>query len=243
MSRPSDVHVPILELRPLDGRVIVEVYKLLTKLLGPNLSAYTASAGAGVPPADCPFSLTISVSQTLNPTLALLETVTAASSSDKDALAMDQEEDLIPPKRRRTGECHSLHDAAESNDVAKVKELLAKNHNPYKKDADGRLPIELSTSKAVWRAFGMRMHTPPKDTFFQVVSAGDAVAVRLLLAAGVNPATMSSEGRVAVHEAIVKDRVDVLRALLDSTDNLEELLALKEEYRKRIPGTQSNRHA
>ncbi|KAJ3110993.1 hypothetical protein HDU96_006093 [Phlyctochytrium bullatum] len=75
--------VAVFDLRPLDGRVIVEVYKLLTKLLGPDLSLHS---GSSVSPSGCPFSLTISVPQNQNPTHALLKLAAAAYSADNDAL-------------------------------------------------------------------------------------------------------------------------------------------------------------
>ncbi|KAJ3113089.1 hypothetical protein HDU96_003797 [Phlyctochytrium bullatum] len=76
----------------------------------------------------------------------------------------DREDSLPPPKRRcRTNERFVLHYAAASNDAAKVTELLSKDHHPYESDDDGRLPMELSTSKAVWSALSVRMDKESGD--------------------------------------------------------------------------------
>ncbi|KAJ3115700.1 hypothetical protein HDU96_000179 [Phlyctochytrium bullatum] len=224
------------------------------------------------------------VSQKLNPTLALLKTVAAASSSDNGApgshgivpsgqapmaaiawstveaapiplgdvryvegplasayapAALNRVDAPPPrkrrPKRRRMDECQSLHDAAASNDVATVAEFLAKNQNPYQPGPDGRLPIELSTSKAVWSVFAMRMYTPPKEMFLRAVMDGDSVAVRLLLAADADAATENNNYAVAVHHAIGQGHLGVLQALLDSADNIEKLLELKSNYNTADP--------
>ncbi|KAJ3115701.1 hypothetical protein HDU96_000180 [Phlyctochytrium bullatum] len=246
MFDTEKVQVPLINLRP-SVKVIVEVYKVLTNLLGPDLAANSGSEAEG----SHPFQLTISGSQHHNATLALLKVAAAASSMTEAAPVLHQRkadvppdsgigsptdssnrsppsssDGLLAPKRRRVEETSlTLRNAAVRNDAGWVAKLLAENHDPYEKDADGRLPIELSTSKHVWSVFA-RWMAPPTMEFSKAVMDGDGVAVRLLLAKGADPVTRDSSFS-AFHWAVMTGNDAVVRAILDSVGNSEEVLEFK----------------
>ncbi|KAJ3095273.1 hypothetical protein HDU96_001246 [Phlyctochytrium bullatum] len=114
-----------------------------------------------------------------------------------------------------------------TTDARTVKQLLAADADPYEKDASGRLPIELATSPTVWRLFAPRMHSLQRDHFVKAVEHGDAVAVKLLLAAGADPATQNVNGFSAIHLAVFNGHEDVLCTMLDSVGNSKVILDLE----------------
>ncbi|KAJ3101639.1 hypothetical protein HDU96_009911 [Phlyctochytrium bullatum] len=270
-SAASNQPVPLVNLRQVDVNVVVEVFKVLAKLLGPDFAANIDTEVAeneDATDSKHPFQLTITAAQQHHATLALLKVAAMGSAAtgrgvevpvfsevkrngasgeasqlvvlsaeeqnmvgQMDVLAQAAESDAVsnvnPAKRRRVSEeGDSLHAAAKRNDVKAVLNLLRQHHDPYAKDAEGRLPIQLATSKAVWGAFASKMHIVDQKFFPQAVVDGDGVATRLLLAAGANPAIRSSGGLTAFHYAAGEGQADVLEALLDSVANCKYFFEL-----------------
>ncbi|KAJ3117142.1 hypothetical protein HDU96_007805 [Phlyctochytrium bullatum] len=219
MTAAVNPPIALVDLSKLDVNAVVEIFKLLSKLLGPDFATNDGSKVAGDEDGTDtkhPFRLTITAAQQHHVTDALLR-----------QRMVEQMDVVAPAKRRRVSEeGDSLHAAAKRNDVRAVLNLLQQHHNPYEKDANGRLPIQLATSKVVWEAFATKMHSVDQSFFLNAVEDDDGVATRLLLAAGADPAVRTSTGETAVHLVVAKDQTDVLKALLDSVGNCKYLFEL-----------------
>ncbi|KAJ3101640.1 hypothetical protein HDU96_009912 [Phlyctochytrium bullatum] len=287
-SAASNHPVPLVDLRKVDVNVVVEVFKVLAKLLGPDFAVATDSEAAGgehATDSKHPFRLTITAAQQHHATLALLKVAAIGSASTGQDVALDsgeakrqeanaqlvvlpvQQQNMVdrmnasvrqmdvsapaaesdavpnPAKRRRLSEeGDSLHAAAKRNDVQTVLNLLNQHHDPYAKDADGRLPIQLASSKAVWGAFASKMHSMDQSFFVNAVERGDGVATRLLIAGGADPATRDSDNVTAFHIAAGEGERDVLEALLDSVGNCTYFFDLTAKGTGPAPGSPQHQY-
>ncbi|KAJ3093114.1 hypothetical protein HDU96_002526 [Phlyctochytrium bullatum] len=88
----------------------------------------------------------------------------------------------------------SLHVVCRKNILEAVKMLLEIGADPQQKDADGNLPIQLSTSLDVWRALAAKMPAPSGD-LFDAAKRGDDVSARLILAVQEDPKASVNELR------------------------------------------------
>ncbi|KAJ3097571.1 hypothetical protein HDU96_000338 [Phlyctochytrium bullatum] len=240
--------IPVVDIRKVDVNVVVEVFKVLANLLGPDFAAVTDSDVAKNKDAndsEHPFRLTITAAQQHQDEVPVSsEAKRQAADAQKedmlgkmDVLAQAAESEAVPNpgKRRRVSEeGDSLHAAAKRNDMKAVLNLLQQHHDPYQKDAKGRLPIQLATSKTVWGAFASKMNTRDLVSFLKAVDNGDGVAARLHLAAGADP-TARDDDITAVHIAAARGHTDVLEALLDSAKNPKSLLELTSPARGPAP--------
>ncbi|KAJ3102540.1 hypothetical protein HDU96_009597 [Phlyctochytrium bullatum] len=78
------------------------------------------------------------------------------------------------------------------SDIVKV--LLHFGADHQQKDAEGKLPIQLSTSVDVWRALAAKIPVPQGD-LFEVAKSGDDVSARLILAVQKDPKASLNELR------------------------------------------------
>ncbi|KAJ3097504.1 hypothetical protein HDU96_000374 [Phlyctochytrium bullatum] len=78
--------------------------------------------------------------------------------------------------------------ACRQNYADVVRLLLEFEADHEKKDGDGKLPIQLSTSVDVWRVLSSKMPAPEID-LFEAAEIGDDVGTRLILAAEKDPKT------------------------------------------------------
>ncbi|KAJ3116385.1 hypothetical protein HDU96_009743 [Phlyctochytrium bullatum] len=117
----------------------------------------------------------------------------------------------------------ALHVASTQNNVAMVSLLLEFGADCYRRNAQGKLPIQLSSSVGVWKVLATKMRRAT-TTLLGALTDGkdDGVAVRLLLAAKQNPTAKANkiykgEGKesVALHLAAYGGSLEVARALLD----------------------------
>ncbi|KAJ3116386.1 hypothetical protein HDU96_009744 [Phlyctochytrium bullatum] len=117
----------------------------------------------------------------------------------------------------------ALHIASTQNNVAMVSLLLEYGADCNRRNAQDKLPIQLSSSVAVWKVLATKMR-PATKTLWRALTDGkdDGVAVRLILAAQQNPTAAASkiyaeEGKevVPLHLAAFGGSLEVARALLD----------------------------
>ncbi|KAJ3118248.1 hypothetical protein HDU96_002981 [Phlyctochytrium bullatum] len=108
----------------------------------------------------------------------------------------------------------NLHEAAAQNDTKALNVLLAAGKDPYATDANGRLPIEMSMSPYIWKAFAEWMPCS-SNSLLEAAKRGDAVDVRLFLSQGLDVGMMGGEGLNAVHLAARDGHEEVLQVLLD----------------------------
>ncbi|KAJ3101641.1 hypothetical protein HDU96_009913 [Phlyctochytrium bullatum] len=161
MTTAPTQQVPVVDIPHVDANVIAEVFKLLSTLLGPDFA--TKTRPEAVKSEQLPFRLTITATLQHHATLALSQLAGVVSSTAGHEAAMvsgdirrqvpsdvaPAAESERPGKRRRVSKkVDNLHAAAKRNEQMVLK-LLEENHEPYVEDADGRLPIQLATSKAV----------------------------------------------------------------------------------------------
>ncbi|KAJ3102794.1 hypothetical protein HDU96_009520 [Phlyctochytrium bullatum] len=125
---------------------------------------------------------------------------------------------LIPADTEKDG-LTGLQFACHNNLVDAVKTLLEFGADPQLKDADGKLPIQLSTSVDVWRALAAKMPTPPGD-LFDAAETGDDVSARLILALEKNPSTKLSEKKekppTPLHLATIHGHAPVCEVFLQA---------------------------
>ncbi|KAJ3104001.1 Tyrosine-protein kinase csk-1 [Phlyctochytrium bullatum] len=121
-----------------------------------------------------------------------------------------------------------LHVACQRNLMDVVKLLLEQEADPLRKDANGKLPIQLSTSADVWRALACKMPAPDGD-LFDAVKRGDDVTTRLIVAqTDVNINEEREYGRTALHMAAIHGQLEIAHLLLqngadiDGMDNLQQ---------------------
>ncbi|KAJ3102538.1 hypothetical protein HDU96_009595 [Phlyctochytrium bullatum] len=87
-----------------------------------------------------------------------------------------------------------LHVVCRKNLLDAVKTLLDFGADAQRKDADGKLPIQLSTSLDVWRALAAKVPVPQGD-LFDAAEKGDDVSARLILAVQKDPKASLNELR------------------------------------------------
>ncbi|KAJ3094127.1 hypothetical protein HDU96_001827, partial [Phlyctochytrium bullatum] len=141
-----------------------------------------------------------------------------SASGTSDTWAMEVEVNLSGTgSETSTVPCHAdnLHEAASQNDIQAIEKLLSAGADPYAKNADGRLPIQMTTVPAVWKAFSTQMPFPATDTLWGAAKRGDGVAVRLFLAKGVDASETGPNGFTAMHLAAKGGHEDVVKVLLD----------------------------
>ncbi|KAJ3098583.1 hypothetical protein HDU96_011036 [Phlyctochytrium bullatum] len=102
-----------------------------------------------------------------------------------------------------------LQFACSKNLVEAVKTLLDFNADHNKKDANGNLPIQLSTSIDVWRLLAAKMPMPQAD-IFEASKHGDDVSARLILAAATDPSAVLNELKEVEIEKYTKRTVSPL---------------------------------
>ncbi|KAJ3103796.1 PR domain zinc finger protein 4 [Phlyctochytrium bullatum] len=116
----------------------------------------------------------------------------------------------------KDGVC-GLQYACRKNLVEVVKILLEFGADHERRDENGKLPIQLSTSLDVWRAFLGKMRSPIVD-LDEAVQRGHDVSARLILAAEENPVTELSkrdnEGNTPLHCAASEGNREVCRVFL-----------------------------
>ncbi|KAJ3098828.1 hypothetical protein HDU96_010931, partial [Phlyctochytrium bullatum] len=228
MADEPNQQAQVLQVRNADFATVLAVYKLLARRLGPDFASSQQGPEDETKPS---FHITITSSQSQPGSVALLAAAAAAEASK--SVTSTGSTGPRPLKRRRKSEFEkstqggSLHDAARRNIVAEVTKLLEEGHDPYSKDAEGFLPIQLSTSKAVWNAFAPKMKTPDLDQFLTAMEDGDGIAARLLLAMETAPTLLGDVGRSAIHAAVRAGHEDVLQAILDSVENAKGVLDLR----------------
>ncbi|KAJ3089948.1 hypothetical protein HDU96_003576, partial [Phlyctochytrium bullatum] len=118
----------------------------------------------------------------------------------------------------------SLQFACRKNFVDIVRLLLESGADHRTEDASGNLPIQLSTSVDVWKAFATAMPAPKYD-LFDAAMRGDDVGVRLIIAAEKNPSTKLNQRKqmqlcelrlvTPLHVAAYQGHIAVCRVLLD----------------------------
>ncbi|KAJ3118251.1 hypothetical protein HDU96_002984 [Phlyctochytrium bullatum] len=142
----------------------------------------------------------------------------AVSVSSDSGNAENTEGDLVDAPELDDDDVN-LHGAAARNDAEAVKNLLNAGADPFQKDSDGRLAIEMTKSLAVWKAFSVWMRYPSTYTIFDAVRERDAVAMRQYLAEEVDICMMDEDGLMA-RESIFKILVEADRdgASLKTTD-------------------------
>ncbi|KAJ3110276.1 hypothetical protein HDU96_006755 [Phlyctochytrium bullatum] len=118
----------------------------------------------------------------------------------------------------------ALHKAATLDDHFGINQLLAARADPHEKDAEGRLPIECTSSVDIWRALSAKM-APTTLTLLEAVKRGDGVTVRRLLAAGHNIRDADRDGVTALHHAAAEGHEDIARVLLHFAGPAAPLLA------------------
>ncbi|KAJ3090702.1 hypothetical protein HDU96_003339 [Phlyctochytrium bullatum] len=218
MTNATPQQSPLIDLRHVDVKVIIDVCKVLTHHLDPDFATLPEGTSAdNGPQPDLPFGLTITTPMHRQATLALLKTAVSNSSSNVEPAHSSNSSSSVEPVRslrdglpppyasnaaqivtvssqprvapRASDTSPSLHEAARRNDVKTVETLLAAGVDPYQKDASGRIPIELSTSLSVWRLFVPKMFVLKMHQFSDAIEHGDAVGVKLLIASGADSAT------------------------------------------------------
>ncbi|KAJ3117366.1 hypothetical protein HDU96_007020 [Phlyctochytrium bullatum] len=200
----SSHQAALIDLDNVSADLVVEIYQLLSKSLGPDFAARPKSADA----AAHPFRLTISIPEHMNATMALLKVAADATSQAKtrDSAVTASGSGMPAAKKRRVSEGGpNLQDA------------VACDHAMEK--------VDLSASPTVSSALALGLQTQANDLFFKAVEAGDAAAVRLFLAAGASPAMKNAAGMAAIHIAVINDDEDVLQAMLDSSKGVINLQA------------------
>ncbi|KAJ3107871.1 hypothetical protein HDU96_007754 [Phlyctochytrium bullatum] len=103
----------------------------------------------------------------------------------------------------------ALHDAASRNDAPEILRLLLAGADP----TAATTALQKSTSLSVWTVFADFMPIPTL-TLLTAAQAGDGIAVRLLLARGVDPLEKGPNDMTALHYAVAADHRDVVFALL-----------------------------
>ncbi|KAJ3106362.1 hypothetical protein HDU96_008241 [Phlyctochytrium bullatum] len=94
-----------------------------------------------------------------------------------------------------------LFAAAESNDEAAVRDLIASGVDCNVPDEAGLLPIERATLPSIWAAFTDAMN-PSRSTLKEATEAGDGVSLRLLVGRGEDPTTVFVGGMTPIHIAV-----------------------------------------
>ncbi|KAJ3097529.1 hypothetical protein HDU96_000365 [Phlyctochytrium bullatum] len=245
MTVAAAERVQLIDLDHVNVNIVVEMYKVLVRFLGPDFAARPASTDpdADSHAGDDVFRVTISVPQhqTATCTVALMKVAAAVASKDEKVppeeprdsrpSSTTAESETVTPqvakKGRVSADGPNLHDAVACSDVAMVTELLRKNHDPCQRDVDGRLPIDLCSSQAISSALAVGMQVRAHDVFVKAVEDGDMATVGLFLAAGASSALKSSAGMPAVHTAVIKEKGDVLQAMLDVVADIRAIVDLK----------------
>ncbi|KAJ3098200.1 Serine/threonine-protein kinase plk1, partial [Phlyctochytrium bullatum] len=118
---------------------------------------------------------------------------------DLDALASNNSEEVRRSLRRSFVDVDSTKDgltglqfACQMNLVQLVKILLEFGADCFRQDANGQLPIQLSTSVDVWKALSTKMQ-PPSCDLFDAAKNGDDVSARLILAAMKDPLALLTQ--------------------------------------------------
>ncbi|KAJ3106359.1 hypothetical protein HDU96_008238 [Phlyctochytrium bullatum] len=112
--------------------------------------------------------------------------------------------------------------AAERNDQTAVKHLLANGAEWRVKDSKGRLPIEISSSPAVWAAFAA-VYRQPKMSVWEAAKAGDAVSLRLLIATGHDYTPADKYSATLLHTATRFGHANVVEVLVKGCSLSTEL--------------------
>ncbi|KAJ3118250.1 hypothetical protein HDU96_002983 [Phlyctochytrium bullatum] len=138
-----------------------------------------------------------------------------SSQKDLDLSAATTVSNIVDPQ-----ELSNLHIPAARNDVKAVRELLTGGADPYMKDSNGCLPIDLAKSPPVWKVFSEWMSYPTSYTIWDAVKDGDAAAVKIFLSKrnqfDVHMIHMTkNEGFSLVHLAAKLGHEDVLLVLID----------------------------
>ncbi|KAJ3118832.1 Neurogenic locus notch protein 2 [Phlyctochytrium bullatum] len=143
---------------------------------------------------------------------------TTSTVSNTSELATDILSRLAPsapsiPKELST-EPAALHLAASLNEVRAVRNLLAAGADFKHKDSDGKLPIEKSTSPAVWAAFAEKMSSSKYD-ILQATQRGLTVILRCLIGKGADLSQADDHGLTALHFAAKSGNLEVVEILLN----------------------------
>ncbi|KAJ3101234.1 hypothetical protein HDU96_010079 [Phlyctochytrium bullatum] len=162
----------------------------------------------------------------LNPVEAYWDALETGESGRLRTILSSESVEVDASKDGLTG----LQFACRKNLSDIVKILLDFGADHQRKDKDGRLPIQLSTSIDVWRALASKMPESCGD-LFDAAKKGDDVDARLILAAAANPFTklnqrkeMDLDGRKIVtplHAAAFKGRLSVCRVFLEMGVDIE----------------------
>ncbi|KAJ3103797.1 hypothetical protein HDU96_009145 [Phlyctochytrium bullatum] len=162
-----------------------------------------------------------------DPSIQFWDAVTTGSTGPLRTILASGSIDVNSTKDGLTG----LHSACRNNFVDVVEILLEFGADFRRQDGSGRLPIQLSTSVDVWRAFLTKFPKPIFD-LFEAAETGDDISARLILAAETDPSVKLNaqvETRLAddvsdvalLHLAAFKGNAAVCQVFLDAGANVD----------------------